>query len=752
MTPNANTHNKQGFHSAVNRIPRLPEKARTMDPRNAHDIYSIHAAATLDHLHLEHLSGYFDLELVAHSPLLIGEQTEDSAKNHWLKVQKVNGEPFISPTMIKGLLSTAYERITSSRFRIFDTDTHSTHLTYRTDPSQSLSLVPVRYTGQIDEQERLKFEILNGAPSKDGKPAFIPIKYNKKVLGERYKFKASYIKKFIKQFKHGDHVAFSAYRIKRRWIVTSIKKIDHSSPLHIGTFQHMEGDKDRQKPTEFTGYLYITSPKENLKENQTNFNKKWAERIFIEGEVTDSDSDSDSDIRSQEITCDQSVLERYQATLSSYVTHQEATDNLKARRNEDRITNNIFSRMTNEERTLKKGDLAYALLNADKQISELVPITVGRHAYSHTPNALAEADNVNPARILEEASAADRLFGFVGNNSRNGNALRGRIHIDSVAVSPEAVQEPPKGTDYLLLPPLLSPKPSSGRRFLTPRPDSLNTSVDDTKRSDLFNPKESSLAEAAFPTHRLAIDKSPEEIIALYDSQRNTSKDTDSVRLRITSWLKTGTTLSCRVSFDDVSPKELAFLLWPLIPQHLSPSDSSKVGYHKIGIGKPLGFGLVEVRIPSNAVYLNSSDTLISEYRALTGVKGTSYRQESAQDIIDAAKLDTLASLPWIRAFQRVAYGFDDERPVRYVSLNENRKNNKTDKDGKPKEGCGLAPRPLWLNSSDDDCTDYFKGTNNTKETSSRSSKDRRKNKQNGESRNHVRSGDRRGLNKPRGH
>ena len=520
MTPNANTHNKQGFHSAVNRIPRLPEKARTMDPRNAHDIYSIHAAATLDHLHLEHLSGYFDLELVAHSPLLIGEQTEDSAKNHWLKVQKVNGEPFISPTMIKGLLSTAYERITSSRFRIFDTDTHSAHLTYRTDPSQSLSLVPVRYTGEIDEQERLKFEILNGAPSKDGKPAFIPIKYNKSVLGERYKFKANYIKKFIKQFKHGDHVLFSAYRIKRRWIVTSISKIDHSCPLHVGTFQHREGDKDRQTATEFTGYLYITSTKENLKKNQTNFNKKWAERIFIEAEATDSD------IRSQEITCDQSVLERYQATLCSYVTHQEATDILQARRNKDRITNNIFSRMTMEEQTLKKGDLAYALLNADKQISELVPITVGRHAYSHTPNALAEADNVNPARILEEASAADRLFGFVGNNSRNGNALRGRIHIDSVAVSPEAVQEPPKGTDYLLLPPLLSPKPSSGRRFLTPRPDFLNTSNDGTKRSDLFNPKESSLAEAAFPTHRLAIGKSPEEIIALYDSQRNTSKDT----------------------------------------------------------------------------------------------------------------------------------------------------------------------------------------------------------------------------------
>ena len=746
MTPNANTHNKQGFHSAVNRIPRLPEKARTMDPRNAHDIYSIHAAATLDHLHLEHLSGYFDLELVAHSPLLIGEQTEDSAKNHWLKVQKVNGEPFISPTMIKGLLSTAYERITSSRFRIFDTDTHSAHLTYRTDPSQSLSLVPVRYTGETDEQERLKFEILNGAPSKDGKPAFIPIKYNKSVLGERYKFKANYIKKFIKQFKHGDHVLFSAYRIKRRWIVTSISKIDHSCPLHVGTFQHREGDKDRQTATEFTGYLYITSTKENLKKNQTNFNKKWAERIFIEAEATDSD------IRSQEITCDQSVLERYQATLCSYVTHQEATDILQARRNKDRITNNIFSRMTMEEQTLKKGDLAYALLNADKQISELVPITVGRHAYSHTPNALAEADNVNPARILEEASAADRLFGFVGNNSRNGNALRGRIHIDSVAVSPEAVQEPPKGTDYLLLPPLLSPKPSSGRRFLTPRPDFLNTSNDGTKRSDLFNPKESSLAEAAFPTHRLAIGKSPEEIIALYDSQRNTSKDTDSVRLRVTSWLKTGTTLSCRVSFDDVSPKELAFLLWPLIPQHLSPRDSSKVGYHKMGIGKPLGFGLVEVRIPSNAIYLNSTDTLISEYRALTGVKGTSYRQESALDIIDAAKLDSLASLPWIRAFQRVAYGFDDERPVRYVTLNENRKNNKTDRNGIPLEGCGLAPRPLWLNSSDDDCTDYFKGASNTKGTKSRSSKDRRKNKQNGESRNHARSGNRRGLNKQRGH
>ncbi len=165
------------FHSSVNRIPRLPDDARKNDSPNNEEIYREGIRTHLDYLHTDRLSGYFDLQLISWSPLLIGEQTTEEGI-HYLQVQEVDGKPFIAPTMIKGLLSTAYERITSSRFRIFDAKTHSAPLTYRTQPDQALSLVPVRctYTPSIENSdEQYEFERLDGGGHNDNKPAFIPI-------------------------------------------------------------------------------------------------------------------------------------------------------------------------------------------------------------------------------------------------------------------------------------------------------------------------------------------------------------------------------------------------------------------------------------------------------------------------------------------------------------------------------------------------------------------------------------------------
>lgn len=688
------------FHSSVNRIPRLPNQARTSNPTNNDEIYQQGVVTGLDRLHHGRLSGYFDLQLSARSPLLLGEQTEEEGI-HYLQVQEVNGSPFIAPTMIKGLLSTSYERITSSRFRIFDTAIHSEHLTYRTDPSQSLALTPVRYTGETDTNSNLRFEILDGSPGGDNKSAYLPIKIHKKVMGDRYEFKRAYTKELIERFKHGERVVFKAYKIKRRWIVTTISKVDCSYTLHVGEFLHKESDKHRQEPREFTGYIYITSPIEKLNENKTNFSKKWAERIFIEEEV------GDKELRSRVTTCDQSVIERYYATLSSYVKHQEAADKLKERRNELKVTHNTFSRTATNERTLKKGELAYALLDTRGRISELVPITVGRHAYSHTPTTLAEADEVNPARTLAEASAADRLFGFVGNEEKNGTSLHGRIQIGPVSTSGCSSVVPPEGQAYITLPPLLSPKPSSGRRFLVPKENFPNPPSKFTRRDRLYDPSFSSLGEATYPTHRSCIGQPLDKIIEEFGTSGGDLKTNESLQLHVRSWIEDNSILTCRVHFEDLSPKELAFLLWPLISTNLSP-DGNNAGFHKVGIGKPLGLGLVEASIVDNSLYLAKTQDITSGYEGLTSALGTHYDKVNVSTLIHDSKIGDLSTLPWVRAFQRAAYGFVDPEntPVRYVSLEENKHNNATTKDGSPKRFdkqdwlAGRSPQPLWIEDS----------------------------------------------------
>lgn len=452
-------YQKNTFFSAVNRIPRYPEYASDKDKEHNAEIYTSGNTPHLDHLHVGRMSGYFDLELQARTPLIIGKQTEQG-KKRLIEVQKVEGKPFISPSMIKGLLSSTYERVTSSRFRIFDTPTHSTPLEYR--------------------------------------------------AGKR------------------------------------------------------------------------------------------------------------------------------------------------------------------------------------------------RKRYTHTPYEVAKSAEVQPAQSHNEASAAERLFGFVGKEEATGAALRGRLKIGPVSISQDAIADSHKP---IALPPLLSPKPSSGRRFLFERSKSLNTEDSHLKRELLFDPEHFLLGEATYPTHRSCIDQSLEAIIKKHCNSGGDLTTNDSVELHVKSWIKEQSTLNCRIHFEDISLKELAFLLWPLVPENLAPIDRGNFGFHKIGIGKPLGLGLVTARIINNFVYVQTTDELTSGYKNLSCVLGIEYEEKSVSQLICEAHIGDLSTLPWIRAFQRIAYGFDDteDKPVRYINLEENKVNNETTDDGSPKYfadhkwSAGQAPRPLWL-------------------------------------------------------
>ncbi|WP_314975609.1 TIGR03986 family CRISPR-associated RAMP protein [Actinomyces bouchesdurhonensis] len=719
-----NKYEEHTFYSSVNRIPRLPDYARNNDRANYEAIYREGIQTQLDYLHAGRLSGYFDLQLTAYSPLLIGEQTEEEGI-HYLQVQEVAGKPFIAPTMIKGLLSTTYERITSSRFRVFDTKTHNIRLTYRTQPNQAISLVPVRCTHapHIDDTDgQYTFERLDGGGHNDNKPAFIPIQDSpalsdtkkigrKKIEIGRFKYNQDNGKQITERFTNHERVKFSAYRIKTRWIVSKISKLDDSFPLSLGTYRKTNpNDQQSKKPHTFTGYLYLTTPREMLQENKTNFGKKrgrrkWSEKIFIE---PDQDLSQTCNSSTNRVVCPRSAAEAYIATLQSYRAIQDETDARNKRNGEELTRHNVYSSREVDSDRLTEGTLAYASMDTSDTILELIPISVGRHAYSHAPNTLAEEDGVNPARTLKEASAADRLFGFVGNDSESGTSLRGRVQIGPVSTSNCSTAVPPEGQAYVTLPPLLSPKPSSGRRFLVSKEDFPKAPSKNTRRDRLYDPDKSSLGEATYPTHRTCIGQSLDSIIEKFSTSGGDLKTNESLQLRVRSWIKENSVLTCRVHFDNLSSKELAFLVWSLIPENLSP-DGRDIGFHKVGIGKPLGLGLVEARIVKNRLYLAKTQDITSGYETLTSVLGTHYEEVDVSTLLQNSKIGDLSKLPSVRAFQRAAYGFgsteekDTDVPVRYVSLKENKLNNATTKEGWPKRFyeqewiAGRSPQPLWI-------------------------------------------------------
>jgi len=149
------------FHSAVNRIPVLRDKAQGLaeDGMLPEDLFATGKAPGHDHLEPEKLSGSIDLEMIVRTPLVFGEQTVDTKgpkDRHFIDLpMDSDGGLVVPPTMIKGMISRAYETLTCSRFRVFgDTEDregqrrpkskHSDRLTYRGDPASALQLVPLR--------------------------------------------------------------------------------------------------------------------------------------------------------------------------------------------------------------------------------------------------------------------------------------------------------------------------------------------------------------------------------------------------------------------------------------------------------------------------------------------------------------------------------------------------------------------------------------------------------------------------------
>lgn len=675
------------FHSSVNRVPRLPELAQKEDPANG-EIYTTGPALPLDHYSkADHLSGRFTIDLRAATPLIVGEQST-TGKLHEVAVQTIEDTPYIPSTMIKGILARAYETVSASHFRVFEP--HQDRLTYRTSPQQSLSLKPVRVEGieNKDGHKTLTLKLL------DKTLGFIPVKNICLNGGGKGKDKKIVVKIRVKKkisdfsLKNGQLVTFFAVKTKSRLVVTHL--FDQSADNRVS--EVIEHDGSVPEPRKHQGYVYITTDRARLEKGKTNFGKKWSERVFV---IAETD---------RYLKADYSVAEGYACIVSSYRQLQED----RQKKSETPVpVANVFARTGIDFPLLEVGALAYAVTESDgTTVRELIPITVGRHAYSDSPHDLAERDKQLPAMSLTELSSTDRLFGAIPAGASRGSVqgVRGRIRVGQVSEFKGAIGN--SGTNAVLLPPLLSPKPSSGRRFLVSREavkGSLPSARAAERRDGLFTDGYS-LGEAAYPTHRGALNSSLEDVIKAYDTLRDTSKDSENVRLRVRSWIQQGSTFSCDVHFEDLTKKELAFLIWALNPENLVPLEGKSssadsdtpIGYHKVGIGKPIGMGALEVRIREGSLQLIKTSTLVDNYLRLEGCLGTGYADVTCDSVLNESQIGDLSRHPWILAFQRSAFGFSDGVPVRYMSLNENRSNNQTDKHGDPLKEAGISPEELW--------------------------------------------------------
>lgn len=713
------------FHSAVNRIPVPRAKIlASLAPRpELNVVFGDRLALGHDHLAPDLWSGTIDLEMIVRTPLVFGEQKKHDGQNgpSTVSLPMHDGQLFVPPTMVKGMISRAYETLTASRFRVFGD--HKEPLTYRSDPAAALDLIPLRVverttdgsltvdlfrgdtTTNGDYEERgVKYPVMYAAALQD--MAYGHAHLAPGMTTERMRELTPHGKKITCDMSlclHGSGGRGGKYSY---WQVTHVHtsdgqrielvSIDSSVPV-VDSLSRVEG------------FVYRTTP-DHLQSKDL-FNRKHDEKVFF-----------DIDSRGAErVTVSPEVAEAYEVVVRSYEAERrrEVEQKLpqKNRHKPNRATHGVQVARRNasvesvdaavkEALQLKVGDLAFAVVgevnSGMTEVLEIVPMMVGRHAYERSPWRLAEDQKVLPLSRKEEASPADRLFGYVvkepKEDARRGDvAYRGRLSFGAVDTSEARISDSPK-----LLAPLLGAKLGSARRFLT---DSSGTTPNNNganlPRSG-FYVEGQYLGAAAFPVHQTLIGETgfPSSATELPPTEGMEAAG-DKTRLKAANWVEPGSVLRCRIAFNNLAEAELAALLWVLTPENLVPTaeltkDPQACGYLRMGLGKPLGLGVVEVRVAKDGVRAHQGRDQSEQYTALNGCCGCEDSLKSSGSFALPA-VETLLKTPWVQALQRAAFGYSDGIPVRYMTLAENKENNQTDySSGKPKPGRSVAPVDLY--------------------------------------------------------
>ena len=696
------------FHSAVNRIPVLRRSGERLADagRLPKSLFKDHEPLGHDRLHADRWSGSIDLEMIVRTPLVFGEQKDGNVD---LPLDG-DGHPIVPPTMVKGMISRAYETLTCSRFRVFGD--HSRQLTYRADAANALRLIPTRVI-EINEDGGLLIELLrgdtvvNGAEYNDNGDRPYPV-----MLAASLQDGNKGHARFAPGFNMNRLRAMTQHE---RQVRCNLKLCLHPSGGHYAYWQVTHLYDNLGKPIsvfdindsvrtagsleDVTGYVYRTAA-DSDRASQV-FQRKHDERVFF-----------DISEQPERISVAPHVVDSYRRVVESYSEQREEKALQKGMR-PNRFTN------VDPSDLLHVGSLMYALLSEDEtRVVELVPTMIGRRPYSRSPRELAAAQGVLPLTKAVEASAADRLFGYVVPDAEDGAtgggvAYRGRLSFGVVDASEASVSHEEKR-----LSPLLSPKTSSARRFLTDASGATpSKGKNPLPRSEYFAPGQF-LGAAAYPVHRGLVQgkgldgsKFPAQATRapVLDGRE---QDNAAVRLTVRSWIETGSVLRCTMLFSNLSQDELAALIWVLTPRNLVPSNEKKdpgaVGYLRMGLGKPFGLGVLEVSIAKNGLRAVRGGDLAESYVNLDRCLGLATPIVGVENF-PLPNEALLLKTPWVKAMQRTAFGYSDGRPVRYMSLKENKANNQTDhKTGNPKEGYGQSPtdlseEPTPINIKNDD-------------------------------------------------
>lgn len=572
---------------AMNQLPRIGDFL--------HPYYFIPPATGVsataqghDRLKTDAYFGKLRVKITAVTPLLLPDaaQKTSNSDKHTTVATRIDrdGKPLIASTSVKGMLRSAFELITDSRFGVFGK--HESRLGYRQDAKEALAIWPAR--------------ISNVVLSSDGKPA----SFNVTIFD-------------------GDATAQST-----RWDTNKFQPAawvpTHRNPIAI-TVEH-EGladavlvNDEKQKSgrtirfkrttalTSFSDPAPTQTERGYFSKTNRSFGKKHDERFFYKPRAPLTYT-GDAAI---------ALAKKWRELITNFRDQHTGNDFAGPAPGEAEWSIHQQGERYSE---LRDGLLCYARLNVSGQVEFLSPVQIGRELYEKSPAALLP-DHQKPATSHAEFSPAERLFGYASQAGSNAdgttNAYRGHLRfgpVDCMTGLAAAITKLPEfGESGLPLAILAEPKPAQSRFYLR---EGMETLAGKGKSQTYL--AEQQLAGRKVYPHQLHgadywLQPKPSSNTGTAAQSREYVRAAEPTKLRnsqnrsLKDWVPVDTKFAFDLRLSNVYADDLAALLWLL--------SLPTAHYYKLGGGKPYGFGSVRIDVDWAQSSLRTGAVEIARYQ-----------------------------------------------------------------------------------------------------------------------------------------
>lgn len=681
--PSTNNTLMGDFHNPYNFVPALPRnhlpkfEAKKL---NRELISELGDGCPVGHggYYDGYWSGKISVTLTTKTPLLIPDAANLTEKDghKTYDIRMVNGKPYLPPTSIKGMLRSAYEAVTNSRLSIFSKK-HESRLFYRMGAGDGLSLVPARIEG---DRVKLLFGTTSDIPTWNSTKQRWQTPGNLMYAAWLPRYRANSNLQYP-NMKHGDRVKvwLEMYQkldkrgnaIFKYWKVQEIVPYEQNlgNEPKSGTSYGSHKPVPNKNMLSTDGYVCITNK---------NIDKKHDERIFFYGNGFEQEKNICADLIQ--------LRKNWEYLIKNY---QEVPHN-EVREDDLEWSRHVLG--GTQEQNLTDGTLCYAYVEKNAEgnyeIKHLYPVMISRAIFDLPPANLLSPDvevsasekkldlhKLKPATSYDDLSPADRVFGWVNQNGQG--SYKGQLRINSVKCELDNSikhfdKEPFK--DGLPLAILGEPKPQQSRFYVAqnfqgePLPDG-------TKKADGYQEGQGLRGRKVYPHHQLPsdywnVDSGTLEVGNQYREYLRPNHK-DSQNRTIKAWVEPETKFTFNIEVINLSPVELGALLWILS----LPEDC----YHRLGGGKPLGFGSVQLKISDTD--LRKGEQWREFYSSLMPIQKPDQleAQETIKLFEEAIKTAYGNPASFIREFLRSVQGFS--KPIHYPRLEK-----KPNPDGKSYE------------------------------------------------------------------